>query len=190
MNNINLYDIILNPSVTEKSTNLSEMNKVVFKINSSADKRSVKKSVEKINISPKLILSSVKFHHSEKFRFWTALNAVRNNTKFVITSHGLADYRKYESNFDMWHEMADIRVTWATPENEKEIKLPATNLIDFKRKRKYYKYLSYVTSRQLFFPEEITQNHTDTQNEQSVQEFDLDNIKKFSTILHKKIFKN
>ena len=34
MNKINLYDSILNPLVTEKSTNLSEMNKVVFKVNS------------------------------------------------------------------------------------------------------------------------------------------------------------
>ena len=48
MNKINLYDSILNPFVTEKSTNISEMNKVVFKVNSSADKRSVKKSIEKI----------------------------------------------------------------------------------------------------------------------------------------------
>ena len=48
MNKVNLYDSILTPLVTEKSTNLSEMNKVVFKVNSSADKRSVKKSIEKI----------------------------------------------------------------------------------------------------------------------------------------------
>ena len=48
MNKINLYDSILNPLVTEKSTYLSEMNKVVFKVNSFADKKSVKKSIEKI----------------------------------------------------------------------------------------------------------------------------------------------
>ena len=48
MNKINLYDSILNPVITEKSTNLSEMNKVVFKVNNYADKRSVKKSIEKI----------------------------------------------------------------------------------------------------------------------------------------------
>ena len=48
MNKINLYDRILSPLVTEKSTNLSEMNKVVFKVNSSANKKSVKKSIEKI----------------------------------------------------------------------------------------------------------------------------------------------
>ena len=48
MSKINLYDSILSPVVTEKSTNLSEINKVVFKVNSSADKRSIKKSIEKI----------------------------------------------------------------------------------------------------------------------------------------------
>ena len=48
MSKINLYDSILSPVVTEKSTNLSEINKVVFKVNSSADKKSIKKSIEKI----------------------------------------------------------------------------------------------------------------------------------------------
>ena len=48
MNKINLYDSILSPLVTEKSTNLSEINKVVFKVNRLADKKSIKKSIEKI----------------------------------------------------------------------------------------------------------------------------------------------
>ena len=48
MTKINVYDSILSPLVTEKSTNLSEINKVVFKVNSSADKKSIKKSIEKI----------------------------------------------------------------------------------------------------------------------------------------------
>ena len=48
MSKINLYDSILNPVVTEKATNLSEMNKVVFKVNSSANKISIKKNIEKI----------------------------------------------------------------------------------------------------------------------------------------------
>ena len=48
MSKINLYDSILNPLVTEKSTNLSEMNKVVFKVNRLLNKRSVKRSIEKI----------------------------------------------------------------------------------------------------------------------------------------------
>ncbi len=45
---MNLYDKILSPLVTEKSTNLSEMNKVVFKVNYFLNKKSVKKSIEKI----------------------------------------------------------------------------------------------------------------------------------------------
>ena len=48
MNKINLYDSILNPLVTEKSTNLSEMNKVVFIVKKSANKKTVKKNIEKI----------------------------------------------------------------------------------------------------------------------------------------------
>ena len=48
MNKINLYDSILSPVVTEKSTNLSEINKVVFKVNKLANKKSIKKSIEKI----------------------------------------------------------------------------------------------------------------------------------------------
>ena len=48
MNKINLYDSILSPVVTEKSTILSEINKVVFKVNKLADKKSIKKSIEKI----------------------------------------------------------------------------------------------------------------------------------------------
>ena len=45
---INLYDTIISPMVTEKSTNLSSQNKVVFQVAKSADKKNIKKSIEKI----------------------------------------------------------------------------------------------------------------------------------------------
>ena len=48
MNKIHLFDKILSPIVTEKSTNLSEQNKIVFKIPTKANKKNVKKSIEKI----------------------------------------------------------------------------------------------------------------------------------------------
>lgn len=48
MQKIHLYDKILSPLVTEKSTNLSELNKVVFKVPSDANKKNLKKSIEKI----------------------------------------------------------------------------------------------------------------------------------------------
>ena len=48
MDNIHLYDKILSPLVTEKSTNLSEQNKIVFKVPSKADKKNIKNNIEKI----------------------------------------------------------------------------------------------------------------------------------------------
>ena len=45
---MNLYDSILAPVVTEKSTKLSEMNKIVFKVDRSINKTIVKKRIEKI----------------------------------------------------------------------------------------------------------------------------------------------
>ena len=48
MDKIHLYDKILSPMVTEKSTNLSEQNKVVFKVPNGANKVNLKKNIEKI----------------------------------------------------------------------------------------------------------------------------------------------
>ena len=48
MNKIHLFDKILSPFVTEKSTNLSEQNKIVFKVPSKANKNNLKKNIEKI----------------------------------------------------------------------------------------------------------------------------------------------
>ena len=48
MSKLHLYDKILAPFVTEKSTNLSEYNKIVFKVPSRANKKNLKKNIEKI----------------------------------------------------------------------------------------------------------------------------------------------
>ena len=48
MDKLHLYDKILSPFVTEKSTNLSEQNKIVFKVPSNANKLNLKKNIEKI----------------------------------------------------------------------------------------------------------------------------------------------
>ena len=47
-NKIHLYDRILSPIITEKSTNLSSLNKISFKVPFNSNKKSLKKSVEKI----------------------------------------------------------------------------------------------------------------------------------------------
>ncbi len=48
MKKIHYLDTIIGPNITEKSTTLSEHNKVVFKVNKDASKKSIKKSIEKI----------------------------------------------------------------------------------------------------------------------------------------------
>jgi len=48
MDKIHLYDKILSPMVTEKTTNLSEQNKIVFKVPREANKTNLKKNIEKI----------------------------------------------------------------------------------------------------------------------------------------------
>ena len=48
MEKLHLYDKIISPLVTEKSTNLSEQNKIVFKVNSKANKKNLKTNIEKI----------------------------------------------------------------------------------------------------------------------------------------------
>ena len=48
MEKLHLYDKIISPLVTEKSTNLSEQNKITFKVNSKANKKNLKTNIEKI----------------------------------------------------------------------------------------------------------------------------------------------
>ena len=48
MEKVNLFDKILFPIVTEKSTNLSSQNKVTFKVPNRANKINLKKNIEKI----------------------------------------------------------------------------------------------------------------------------------------------
>ena len=48
MDKIHLYDKIISPLVTEKSTTLSDQNKVVFKVPYGANKKNLKNNIEKI----------------------------------------------------------------------------------------------------------------------------------------------
>ena len=48
MKKFHYLDTIISPNVTEKSTALSEFNKIVFKVHGGANKKSIKKSIEKI----------------------------------------------------------------------------------------------------------------------------------------------
>ncbi len=45
---IHLYDKIIAPHITEKATNMSEQNKIIFKVPDAANKKNLKKNIEKI----------------------------------------------------------------------------------------------------------------------------------------------
>ena len=48
MKKINHIDSIRNPIITEKATILSEQNKTVFKVHAKANKKTIKKNIEKL----------------------------------------------------------------------------------------------------------------------------------------------
>ena len=48
MSKVHLYDKIISPIITEKSTKISEHNKIVFKVPNDANKKNLKKNIEKI----------------------------------------------------------------------------------------------------------------------------------------------
>ncbi len=84
MHKFHTYDKILSPIVTEKSTNLSEQNKVVFKVPNSSNKKIIKKNIEKIfkvNVTRVNIInkhSRVKISRGRKVR-------VKGYKKAIIT---------------------------------------------------------------------------------------------------------
>jgi len=49
MKKINHIDSIRSPIITEKATILSEQNKTVFKVHSRANKKNIKKNIEKLS---------------------------------------------------------------------------------------------------------------------------------------------
>jgi len=48
MKKFHYLDTIISPNITEKSTTLSEHNKIVFKVHKGASKNLIKKNIEKI----------------------------------------------------------------------------------------------------------------------------------------------
>ena len=48
MKKFHYLDTIISPIITEKSTSLSEHNKIVFKVDKGASKKLIKKNIEKI----------------------------------------------------------------------------------------------------------------------------------------------
>ena len=90
MDKIHLYDKIISPMVTEKSTNLSEQNKVVFKVPAGADKVNLKKNIEKIfkvNVTKINIINKqnrTKITRGKKVKVTGFKKAVKNINKLTI----------------------------------------------------------------------------------------------------------
>lgn len=78
------YQIILNPIVTEKATQLSEYNKVVFAVPTNATKLEVKSSVEKI-FSVKVETVNTILLKGKTKRFKGILGQRSNLKKAIVT---------------------------------------------------------------------------------------------------------
>ncbi len=84
MEKIHLYDKILSPFVTEKSTNLSEQNKVVFKVPNKANKVNLKKNIEKIFKVNVIKINIINKRNRKKLARGRKIN-IRGYKKAIIT---------------------------------------------------------------------------------------------------------
>lgn len=67
--NLGLYDVIRYPVVTEKSTNGSENNQIVFVVSNSATKPEIKSAVESIfNVTVKAVNTLIRKGKNKKFK--------------------------------------------------------------------------------------------------------------------------
>ncbi len=92
---VHLYDKIISPHVTEKSTNLSEQNKIIFKVPKEANKKNLKKNIEKIfkvNVTKINIInkkSKVKITRGRKVRlkgFKKAIVTIKKGQNIDLTT--------------------------------------------------------------------------------------------------------
>ena len=78
------YQLILNPLVTEKATQLSEFNKIVFSVPLSANKIDIKSSIEKIYSVKVLSVNTILLKGKTK-RFKGVLGRRNSQKKAIVT---------------------------------------------------------------------------------------------------------
>ena len=66
MKKFHYLDTVISPIITEKSTSLSEFNKIVFKVHKGSNKSSIKKSIEKIFKVNVIKINSIKLKGKTK----------------------------------------------------------------------------------------------------------------------------
>ena len=92
---LHLYDKILSPLLTEKSTNLSGENKIVFKVRKSANKKNLKNNIEKIFkvnvtkiniINKKTLIKSTRGKKVKKKGFKKAIITLKKGQNIDLTT--------------------------------------------------------------------------------------------------------
>ena len=82
MKKINYIDSIKSPIITEKATILSEQNKTVFKVHNKANKKTIKKSIEKI-FKVNVIKINI-INQKSKFKMKQGKKSIKNGYKKAI----------------------------------------------------------------------------------------------------------
>jgi large subunit ribosomal protein L23 len=78
------YDVILSPVITEKATNASEYNKVIFKVAPHATKPQIKEAVEKLfHVKVKSVNT---LHRRGKWKVFRGRYGLQSNTKRAIVT--------------------------------------------------------------------------------------------------------
>ena len=84
MNEVDLYDVILAPVITEKATIASEHNQVVFKVRKNATKPQIQEAVERLfNVKVKAVNTLIRAGKTKRFR---GIAGKQNDVKKAIVT--------------------------------------------------------------------------------------------------------
>ncbi len=84
MNLLNAYDVIVSPSITEKSTLVSEHNQVIFNVRRDATKPDIKAAVEQLfNVKVKAVNT---LNRKGKFKRFKGIVGRRSDVKKAIVT--------------------------------------------------------------------------------------------------------
>ena len=84
MKALKAYDVIVAPVITEKSTNVSEHNQVVFKVADDADKKSIKAAVETLfNVKVKAVNTLIR---KGKRKVFKGMRGTQSDVKKAIVT--------------------------------------------------------------------------------------------------------
>ena len=84
MKKINYIDSIRHPIITEKATILSEQNKTVFKVHNKANKKTIKKNIEKLfNVN---VIKEIIVKQKTKFKLKQGKKSVKSGFKKAIVT--------------------------------------------------------------------------------------------------------